>query len=255
MVGTRNSVIRTGTAVIFSICTLCWAAGEKKTSLAYHLEPARPLSRFGPEQILLLEKLNRADRAHLGNLKSVIVPNQWDLGLLAYSPMPLLVPWLSDERKALVVELTAQVFGAYEFGLLVRWGPVSSGGSSHATPSGHYNLNWNARVHRSTENVDWVMPWYFNFSNYRGFGVHQYDLPGRPASHGCVRMLETDAKWVFEWGEGWTLGSDDPRSIAQPGTPVLIIGNYDFRKRQPWLRPAWWTQGVTLPEAETESLR
>jgi hypothetical protein len=110
------------------------------------------LSRFEPEQIALLEKLNRADTAHLAGLKKMIVPNRWDLGHLAYSPMPLVVPWLSDQRKALVVVIGAQVFGAYELGLLVRWGPVSTGGSTHETPSGHYNLNWNARIHRNSEN-------------------------------------------------------------------------------------------------------
>ena len=135
MVGRSKAIAgtRLGAAVIFSICSLCWAAEEKKTNLAYHLEPARPLSRFAPEQIARLEKLNRADTAHLARLKSVIVPNHWDLGHLAYSPMPLVVSWLSDQRKTLVVVIAAQVFGAYEFGLLVRWGPVSSGGSSHVS--------------------------------------------------------------------------------------------------------------------------
>jgi hypothetical protein len=256
MVGRSKAIAgtRLGAALIFSICAMGWAAGGKKTSLTFHLEPARPLSRFEPEQIALLEKLNRADTAHLANLKQMIVPNRWDLGHLAYSPMPLVVPWLSDLRKALVVEIGAQVFGAYEFGLLIQWGPVSTGGSTHETPSGHYNLNWNARLHRSSENEDWVMPWYFNFSNERGFGVHQYDLPGRPASHGCVRMLERDAKWVYEWGEGWTLNPDS-HDVVGYGTPVLVIGSYDFKKRQPWLKPAWWGTGVTLPDDEVESPR
>jgi len=256
MVGRSKAIActRLGAAVIFSIGAMGWAAEEKKPNLSFHLEPARPLSRFAPEQIALLEKLNRADTAHLASLKKMIVPNRWDLGHLAYSPMPLVVPWLSDQRKALVVVIGAQVFGAYELGLLVRWGPVSTGGSTHATPSGHYNLNWNARIHRSSENEDWIMPWYFNFSSDRGFGVHQYDLPGRPASHGCVRMLERDAKWVYEWGEGWTLNPDS-KDVVEYGTPVLVIGSYDFKKRQPWLKPAWWGTGVSLPEDEVESLR
>jgi hypothetical protein len=93
------------------------------------------------------------------------------------------------------------------------------------------------------------MPWYFNFANDRGFGVHQYDLPGRPASHGCVRMLERDAKWVFEWGEGWTIDPDS-KDVVGYGTPVVVIGSYDFKKRQPWLKPAWWGTGVTLPEED-----
>ena len=240
----RRSAARLGATLFFSICVL--SAGEaKKGALVYHLEATRPLSRFAPNQLLLVEKLNRVDRAHLGRLANVIVPNRWDLDLLAYSPMPLLVPWLSDERKALVIALPAQVFGAYEHGQLVRWGPVSSGGSTHETPSGHYHLNWNARLRRSSVNAEWLMPWYFNFSDVIGLGVHQYDLPGRPASHGCVRLLEVDAKWIFRWGEA--------RDVAQRGTPVLIIGNYDFSKRQPWLKPAWWVAGVTLPDSESQA--
>ena len=86
--------------------------------------------------------------------------------------------------------------------------------------------------------------------------MHQYDLPGRPASHGCVRLLEVDAKWVFHWGEGWTLGAGGPQDIIQNGTPVLIIGNYDFKQRQPWLKPGWWAAGVTLPESsDTEGMQ
>ena len=256
MVGRSKAIAanRTAAAFIFFMCALGWAAGGKKSSLNYHLELTRPLSRFEPAQIALLEKLNRADTAHLGRLKYVIVPNQWDLDPLAYSPMPLAVSWLSDQRKALVIDIGAQVFGAYEFGELVHWGPVSSGASAHETPSGHYHLNWNARIRRSSENEDWIMPWYFNFASDRGFGVHQYGLPGRPASHGCVRMLQRDAKWIFQWGEGWTVDPDS-RSVVGNGTPVLVIGSYDFKKGKPWLKPAWWSTGVSLPEQEIESLR
>jgi len=255
MVGRWNAVAASqAAALIFFTCAVGWAAGGNKPALAYHLEPARPLSRFQPKQIALLEKLNRADTAHLNRLKYVIVPNQWDLDPLAYSPMPLAVAWLSNQRKALVVDIGAQVFGAYEFGELVQWGPVSSGGSTHKTPSGRYHLNWNARIHRSSENEDWIMPWYFNFASDRGFGVHQYTLPGRPASHGCVRMLERDAKWVFHWGEGWTLDPDS-HSVVGYGTPVLVIGSYDFKKRQPWLKPGWWAIGVTLPDDDAENVR
>jgi hypothetical protein len=61
-------------------------------------------------------------------------------------------------------------------------------------------------------------------------------------------MLERDAKWVFHWGEGWTVDPES-RSVVN-GTPVLVLGSYDFKKRQPWLKPAWWSTGVTLPDEE-----
>jgi hypothetical protein len=146
------------------------------------------------------------------------------------------------QTKAIVVDLATQVFGAYESGELVRWGPVSSGRRSLQTTPGTYHLNWRSRVRISSDDPTWIMPWYFNFSETAGFAFHQYTLPGRPASHGCVRMLLTDAKWLFYWGQG--------RTIEGEGTLVLVLGNYDFTAERPWRLVDWWAQGVTLPTQE-----
>jgi len=229
---------------------LVWAEG----TIICHLEPAKPLSRFSPDQLELLEKLIHADSVHLARLTRIIVPDRWNMDELLYSPMPHVVPHLSQERKAIFVDLAAQVFGAYEYGRLVRWGPVSSGDRSHQTPAGAYRLNWQARVHVSTENATWVMPWYFNFANNQGLALHQYALPGRPASHGCVRLLAVDAKWLFNWGESWTLAAGT-RELVQPGTPVLLFGKYDYGARQPWLEPGWWAQGVSVPAQQIATRR
>jgi lipoprotein-anchoring transpeptidase ErfK/SrfK len=205
--------------------------------LTYHLESTQDLSRFNPKQRYLLQKLNRADAAHLGRLKRLIVPSRWDLEELTYSPLPRSNEELSARPRAIVVDLPAQVFGAYEFGTLVRWGPVSSGGPGRSTPSGRYHLNWNARLRISSVDDSWIMPWYFNFDSTSGYGFHEYSLPGRPASHGCLRLLEADARWLFHWGH--------------PGTPVVVRGRYDFTRPTPWMKPAWWSSHVRLPSSTT----
>jgi hypothetical protein len=212
------------------LCGLSVAASAE--TILYHLESATTLYRYSSSQLLLLRKLNHADAAHLPRLPRILVPNRWDEDELVYSPMPADVPRLSTERKAVVVDLPGQVFGAYEDGTLVRWGPVSSGGPRHPTPSGAYHLNFHARLKISTVDPTWKMPWYFNFSSTKGLGLHEYTLPGRPASHGCVRMLSTDAQWLFHWGE--------------PGALVLVLGRYNFGAPPPWLRPTWWSEGVTV---------
>jgi hypothetical protein len=130
---------------------------------------------------------------------------------------------------------------------------VSSGDRHHATPAGFYHLNWNARIRISSENDEWVMPWFFNFCNKIGLGLHQYTLPGRPASHGCVRLLLADAKWLFYWGQKWELASDG--QVLANGTPVMIVGGYDYESARPWLQPGWWAEGVTLPASDLASLR
>lgn len=215
-------------------------------NINYQLVSPRPLSRFRADQIKLLAKLNHADPLHLAGLSRIVVPDRWDSDELLYSPMPKTIEQLHVEYKAIVVDLTAQVFGAYEWGNLVHWGPVCSGDRRHPTPSGTYHLNWRARVHTSTEDRTWVMPWYFNFDNDQGLALHEYSMPGRPASHGCVRMLAADARWLFDWGEEWTIG-EDTREVTRPGTLVLLVGDYDFTSAQPWLQPEWWDEGVALP--------
>jgi L,D-transpeptidase catalytic domain len=221
-----NSACRLGSA-IFLACGIGFAVQAGRIDVTYHLEPAKPLSRFDSSQIALLEKLNRADGSHLARF--------------AATP------------KALVVDLPTQLFGAYEFGNLVRWGPVSSGDRLHQTPPGVYYLNWNARIRISSENNRWMMPWFFNFCNKIGLGLHQYTLPGRPASHGCVRLLLPDAKWLFYWGQGWALASDG--QVLANGTPVLIVGGYDYGGDRPWLQPDWWARGVMLTSSDVASLR
>ena len=235
--------------VAFFASSLACAAQLPDTGVTYRLVAAQPLARFTASQRSLLQKLNRADEAHLGGLKRIVVPSRWDLDELAYSPMPGSIPQLTGEPQALVVDIPAQVFGAYEFGALVRWGPVSSGAPGRQTPAGQYYLNWNARVHISSKNESWVMPWYFNFDNESGYGLHEYDLPGRPASHGCVRLLRTDAEWIYSWGRGWTLAPESGEVLRQ-GTPVMVVGRYDFASPRPWLRPAWWASGVKFPESD-----
>jgi hypothetical protein len=212
-------------------------AGDSATALR---------DRFTASQLAILEKLNRADLEHLGRLRELVVPDVWLANELACSPLPACYPAGGSFPKLLVVHLPGQMFGAYESGRLVRWGPVSSGGLASPTPAGLFHLNWRSTGHTSTVNPAWFMRWYFNFGNREGLALHEYALPGHPASHGCVRLLARDARWLFEWGEPWTFGLTATRGV-KPGTPVFIIGEYQFGAPPPWRSPAWLARPVELP--------
>ena len=166
-------------------------------------------------------------------MPGVVVPAAWDYADLAYSPFPLEWPSTVDLPKYLVVHQPLQVFAAYEYGKLVRWGPVSTGRKETATPAGTYNLTWRSRSRRSTDNDAWLLEWYFNFINERGISFHQFELPGYAASHACVRLLKRDAQWIYAWGVQWIL-SKDKRTVDVPGTPVLIMGDFGHGKPAPW---------------------
>lgn len=201
--------------------------------------------RFTPPQLALLEKLNRRDVAHLARARTLIVPSRWDLDELAYSPLPAEYAPGTALPKLLVVHQPTQVFGAYEHGRLVRWGPVCTGRRSMPTPPGLFHLNWRSMGRHSPVDPEWYMPWYFNFENRRGLSMHEYVLPGRPESHECVRLLQRDARWVFDWGEEWEL-SADRRRVLRNGTPLFIDGRYAFDAPAPWTVPERAAERVQL---------
>jgi hypothetical protein len=216
-------------------------------AIHYRIEggPLRELAaRFKPNELSVLEKLNRADIKHLSRLDKLVVPSEWR-DEFEYSPFPREYAAVSAEAKILIVDQPSQAFAAYEYGRLVHWGPTSSGREARPTPSGRYHLNWRARSRTSTLSGEWRLNWYFNFHNTRGLAFHEFDLPGVPASHACVRLLTRDAMWIYRWGQSWTL--DAAGRLATPGTPVLILGQYDFTAAAPWLLPGYWTTPIALP--------
>jgi lipoprotein-anchoring transpeptidase ErfK/SrfK len=244
-------VILDGTATVVCL-TAFLAQTPVYTIQPQPLLPAELAKRFTPEQIDLLEKLNRRDREHLVRVEpkvpGIVVPAAFEHSELAYSPMPQAWPAAALLPKIIVVDQPSQSFAAYENGQLVRWGPVSSGRTETPTPPGAYYLTWRSRKRTSTDNDAWILEWYFNFINARGISFHLFDLPGYAASHACVRLLRRDAEWLYAWGDQWQL---DPtgRKVLQTGTPVLIAGTFDAKAPPVWLSPDWLAQGVLLPES------
>src|SRR5215475_10800828 len=188
-------------------------------------------SELGEEKMSVLLKLNRLDARHFRAGVTILIPEQID-ELINYSPFPHRLEAARETPKLILASLRVQAFAAYEYGDLVRWGPISSGKKASPTPAGLYHTNWKSKSTRSSINEEWLLPWYFNLDNERGIAFHQYDLPGYPASHGCLRLLEDDAAWIYGWADQWTLSAN--HHIEAYGTPVIVFGKYDYGKQAPW---------------------
>lgn len=178
--------------------------------------------------------LNRVDENNFTDKDTLVVPDKFDDNLLAYSPFPYQLPVFKEVKKIAIFSYPIQAFGLYENGNLVKWGATSMGSKKHPTPTGLYFTNWKGEETISTQDDEWILRWNFNVQNEKGIAWHQYSLPGYPASHSCMRLLESDAKWMYEWAKQWVLDETGNEPIAK-GTPVIVYGSYTFGGRSPWL--------------------
>ncbi len=184
-----------------------------------------------PGEKAVVLRLNRVDAASYKRLDTMIIPTEIDTNWMSYAVFPAELPVLKDVRKMVVFAYYPQVFAAYENGKLVTWGPTNMGKKSTPTPTGIFSANWKAKESISSVDDEWKLKWNFNVWNKGGVGWHQYQLPGYPASHSCMRLLESDAKWLYDWADMWVLKD---QQLAAQGTPVLIFGDYPFGKGKPW---------------------
>lgn len=206
--------------------------GFEEITLTSDKPGAELVAMFGLKNTSTILSINRVDDRNLNPGMTLIVPNsfkdssQWEF-------MPAEINTAKDIPKLVVVSQRTQAFGFYENGKLVRSGPVSSGKKSTPTASGLYFTNWKGEEVVSTFDDEWILKWNFNIENEKGISLHQYALPGYPASHSCVRLYEKDAKWLYDWADEWVLSPDEV-TVLQKGTPVIIYGSYEFNKKSPW---------------------
>jgi len=178
--------------------------------------------------------VNRREYKYVRVGDSVVVPDTILPDMRAYSVYPPYYCDAKDIPKLIVVSNKYQCYGAYENGRLVRFAAANTGKERTPTYPGRYALVWKDLKRRSSLDSNWVLPYTWNFHRYAGNAFHQFDMPGRAVSHSCVRQFMTDAKWLYSWGKGVVVDSNN-KQIWLSGTPVIIQGMFDYdRKYGPW---------------------
>ena len=193
---------------------------------------------------------NRVDKANLVKMDSIIIPEDFTGDIAYYLPFPFTVPFLKDVSKIIFFSYATQTFATYENGELTYAGPTNMGRKKDPTPTGLFFTNWKAEETTSTFNDEWQLRWNFNIANKLGVGWHQYELPGYPASHSCLRLQEKDARYLYEWADQWIL--KDEENVLAKGTPVIVFGKYDFDAPKPWLQLVANPKALNIPEIEIE---
>jgi hypothetical protein len=188
---------------------------------------------FSTEQQNIILALNRLDIKNKWRSDTLSIPDQFDESLMIYSPFPPVLDHLKDVKKIAFFSYPIQAYALYNKGKLVKWGPTSLGKKSAQTKRGLLFTNWKKELAISTVDRDWKLPYNFNIHNTLGIGWHQYDLPGYPASHSCLRLLKEDAKYLYDWADQWILNKGGG-TIKANGTAVIVFGDYNWGGKKPW---------------------
>lgn len=229
-------------------------ARKQPKSVSYSLANAKTwLEQNGADvsKIEIVTAINRTDKKNLAKQDSIVIPTDFSGDVVYYLPFPLEVNYLEDVSKVVLFSYPTQTFAAYENGFLVYSGPTNMGRKKDLTPNGLFYTNWKAEKTTSTFDDEWELKWNFNIENKLGVGFHEYELPGYPASHSCLRLLEKDAKFLYDWADQWIL--EDKQTVLVKGTPVVVFGNYNFDAPKPWLQLVQNPNALSITKAEVEN--
>lgn len=95
-----------------------------------------------------------------------------------------------------VVNISTQRLIAYRNGVPIAVSTVSTGRQGHRTPTGVFTILQKRQEHYSSIYNNAPMP-YMQRLTWGGIALHGGDLPGYPASHGCIRLPHDFARRLF----------------------------------------------------------
>lgn len=209
--------------------------------------------RFNEKERYTILALNRLDQKNSWRADTLMIPDKISENFLDYAPFPTQMQILADVNKMVLFSYPIQAYAVYENGKLIKWGPSSMGKKAAQTKRGLMFANWKKELAISTVDSEWKLPYNFNIHNTLGIGWHQYDLPGYPASHSCLRLLMDDAKWMYNFADTWILNKGGATTKAK-GTPVIVFGDYAWGKKKPWKQLYLDPKATTITEQQLNEI-
>lgn len=215
---------------------------------AHFIKPNENLeSLFGADWIWIA-RLNRIDRRHVYPGMTIKVPDTI-AEARDYTPLPKFYEAAKKYQKYILVDITEQWLGAYQNGKLVFSAPAATGKEGTETPKGIFHIDARHLTHTSSlyktaDNeeqypMDNAMRFHIGEDNV-SYWIHARDLPGRPASHGCIGLFDEemqlrvfgtppkpvllDSQKLYEWAVGEEeYGYDDGSLDELEDGPVVEV--------------------------------
>jgi len=167
----------------------------------------------------------RTDEASLAEAADRLTPGDY-----------LWAPGIAPEGPVLIiVSLREQHAHVYRNGVLIGISTVSTGKAGYDTPTGVFTVLQKHVEHKSNLYEDAPMP-FMQRLTWSGIAMHAGNLPGYPASHGCIRLPLAFAKLLF--------------GVTRLGLTVVITDDAGMPRIAP--TPAILSQG-SGEEVETQS--
>ncbi|HEX2750701.1 MAG TPA: L,D-transpeptidase [Verrucomicrobiales bacterium] len=129
-----------------------------------------------------------------------------------------------DAPRRVVVDVKAQRAYLFVDGKLAFETPVSTAAKGRTTPRGTFNITEKVRSGKHSTIYKSAMP-FWNRLGESAIGMHTGQLPGYPASHGCIRLPNESARFIFENApKGTTVQVVDALASApQPAAPAETL--------------------------------
>jgi len=130
--------------------------------------------------------------------------------------------WLADAASAegpvsIVVSLPLQRAWVFRSGVLIGVSTISSGQPGYDTPVGTFTILQKEVDHRSNIYDGAPMP-YMQRLTWDGIALHAGQIPGHPASHGCVRLPRAFAERLFrltQLGASVVITDEEPAAAEE----------------------------------------
>jgi hypothetical protein len=226
---------------------------------AHFVRPQDSMERLFGKDWVAVSRFNRIDRRHVYPGMTIKVPENME-EIRNYDPLPAVYEPARKHAKYIYLSVTEQWLGAYQYGKLVFSMPAATGIEGHLAPTGLFKAEAYHRKHTSSlyktakGNAQYPMDYAIRFlvdKEQVSFWIHARDLPGRPASHGCIGVFDEamqkrvygvpdkplldDAKKLYAWTIGEALYAEDDGTpkLLPDGPPLEIVGELPKRLPRP----------------------
>lgn len=228
---------------------VAYPSTEKMKWKPVFIRPQDSLESLFGDDWEYVARFNRIDRRHVYPGMTIKVPENMD-DIRNYTPLPRVYEPARRYDRYILIDMEEQWLGAYENGNLKFSFPAATGKPGFETPTGLYRADARHRNHTSSlyktedQSAQYPMDYAIRFhvgSDNVAYWIHARDLPGKPASHGCVGVYDEamqnrifkfpdkpvlmDSKRLYDWAVGESVyeGPDSGNLELIENGPVVEV--------------------------------